>query len=33
VQRGLRTLPTARAIIDLLRRTEDAIFTVPAASS
>ena len=33
VLRGLRTLPTARAIIDLLRRTEHAIFTAPAASS
>jgi mannitol/fructose-specific phosphotransferase system IIA component (Ntr-type) len=32
VQRGLRTLSTAHAIIDLIRRTEAAIFTVPAAS-
>jgi PTS system nitrogen regulatory IIA component len=33
VLRGLRTLPTAPAIIDLLRRAEDAIFAVPGASS
>jgi hypothetical protein len=28
-----RTLPTAAAIVDLIRRTEAAIFTVPVASS
>jgi len=33
VLRGLRTLPTAAAIVDLIRRTEAAIFTVPVASS
>jgi PTS system nitrogen regulatory IIA component len=33
VLRGLRTLPTATAIVDLIRRTEEAIFTVPVASS
>jgi hypothetical protein len=33
VLRGLRTLPTAAAIVDLIRRTEEAIFTMPAASS
>jgi PTS system nitrogen regulatory IIA component len=33
VLRGLRTLPTAAAIVDLIRRTEEAIFTVPVASS
>jgi PTS system nitrogen regulatory IIA component len=31
--RGLRTLPTAGAIVDLVRRTEEAIFPVPVASS
>lgn len=29
---GLRTLPTAGAIVDLIRRTEEAIFAVPAVS-
>lgn len=33
VLRGLRTLPTATAIVELIRRTEEAIFTVPMASS
>jgi nitrogen PTS system EIIA component len=33
VLRGLRTLPTATAIVDLIRRTEEAIFIVPTASS
>jgi len=33
VLRDLRTLPTAGAIVDLIRRTEEAIFTVPVASS
>lgn len=33
VLRGLRTLPTAAAIVDLIRRTEAAIFTVPVPSS
>ena len=33
VQRGLRTLPTARAIIDLVRRAEESIFTAPAAAT
>ena len=33
VLRGLRTLPTARDIVDLIGRTEDAIFTAPAGSS
>jgi nitrogen PTS system EIIA component len=32
VLRGLRTLPTAAAIVDLIRRTEAAIFTVPVAA-
>jgi len=32
VLRGLRTLPTAGAIVDLMRRTEAAIFSVPVAS-
>jgi PTS system nitrogen regulatory IIA component len=32
VLRGLRTLPTARDIVDLIRRTEDAVFTAPAGS-
>lgn len=31
--RGLRTLPTASAIVDLINRTEDAIFSVPVAST
>jgi PTS system nitrogen regulatory IIA component len=30
---GLRTLPTARAIVDLIRRTEEALFSAPVASS
>lgn len=30
---SLRTLPAAAAIADLIRRTEEAIFTVPVASS
>ena len=29
---GLRTLPSAAAIVDLIRRTEEAIFAVPVAS-
>jgi len=33
VLRGLRTLPTARDIVDLIGRTEEAIFTAPAGSS
>jgi hypothetical protein len=33
VQRGLRTLPTARAIIDLIRRAEESIFTAPATAT
>jgi nitrogen PTS system EIIA component len=33
VLRGLRTLPTAGAVVDLIRRTEDAVFTIPVASS
>ena len=33
VRHGLRTLPTAHAIVDLIHRTEDAIFTAPAGSS
>ncbi len=32
VLNGLRTLPTARAIVDLIRRTEEALFSVPVAS-
>jgi PTS system nitrogen regulatory IIA component len=32
VLRGLRTLPTAAAIVELIRRTEAAIFTVPVAA-
>ncbi|MBI1968116.1 MAG: helix-turn-helix domain-containing protein [Gemmatimonadetes bacterium] len=32
VLHGLRTLPTAAAIADLIRRSEEAIFTVPVAS-
>jgi PTS system nitrogen regulatory IIA component len=33
VLRGLRTLPTASAIVDLINRTEEAIFSVPVALS
>jgi len=33
ILRGLRTLPTAAAIVELIRRTEEAIFSVPVASS
>jgi nitrogen PTS system EIIA component len=31
VLHGLRTLPTARAIVDLIRTTEEALFSVPVA--
>ena len=30
---GLRTLPTARAVVDLIRRAEDVVFTAPVAVS
>lgn len=33
VLRGLRTLPTAAAIVDLVRRTEAAMFPIPVPSS
>jgi PTS system nitrogen regulatory IIA component len=33
VLHGLRTLTTARAIVDLIRRTEEALFSAPVASS
>jgi hypothetical protein len=33
VLHGLRTLTTARAIVDLMRRTEEALFSAPVASS
>ena len=32
VLRGLRELPTARAIVDLIRRTEETIFTLPVGT-
>jgi nitrogen PTS system EIIA component len=32
VLHGLRTLPTATAIVDLIRKTEEALFSAPVAS-